>query len=296
MSVVGSALAAGIRAPVKRLPLAFALWVGRLLPILFLFTLPLYDAASGAAGAHPDSPRLLDPSKDASGFAHAFFTDLVREHLLGVEERVLWAVALGWIVTVFLSGGITARLLGGDGLFGSFFGKCGRYAARIFRLALFSLLLLYALDVGINVLWAESVIAQRFLQHTEAWRTKQEWLRGGIFVAGATLLGFIHAYARIDLVLHDRRSALLSWFRGLGLLLRHLHRLFVVEVAMLLVGGAGVAAAWATRFGVNAQTGAGSLAFFLALTGLASLLRTGIEVGAMEARCRIFNPPPAPQG
>ena len=94
-------------------------------------------------------------------------------------------------------------------------------------------------------------------------------------------------YARIDIVANARRSVLVAFLRGISTLLLRLPRLLLVETGMLLAIGAAAGLAWfLTR--VAAPAGPVPIAVFLFLAALTSYLRTGIEIGAMEARCRLL--------
>lgn len=294
MRGVGAALAEGLGTPVRRFPLVLAFWLARLFPILLGFTLPLHAALRAQTEAHPDARLLLGGSRDATGFVHAFTSDFFREGYPGAESQAVLLVVAGWFVVTFLAGGVTARLLGGDGLYGSFLGKCGRYAGRLFRLALLFALLLYAADAAVNVCLAETHRVARLAEHTEDLRIRNDWIRGALTVGIAALLGLVHAYARIDIVAHDRRSALLSLLRAFYLLLRHLPKLLVVEGGMFLAAQAALLVAFLVASPgriAGPESTSGGVALAVLLVAASSYLRTGIEVGAMAARCRILRPP-----
>ncbi len=294
MRGLGAALALGLKAPWKLRGLAALLWLGRLLPILLVFTLPVYESARTASAHHPDAPLLLEPGADASGFAFAWMSDFSRTGLARASETLFWLILLAWGITTFLSGGITRRLLPGDGPRSPLTLDCARFFGRFFRLALLFLLLAYALDVWVDTILLKSHEKAVLKEHTEGLKIERSILRGLVLLTLLHILGAVHSYARIDLVLHDRRSALLAFLRGLVTLLTRLPSLFLLEVALLLASGVAILLAWfVTRRLVVAGSSSGMLAIgiSLGLMALASFLRTGLELGVLAARCRLLAPP-----
>ncbi|MGQ0614377.1 MAG: hypothetical protein ACT4PV_11625 [Planctomycetaceae bacterium] len=293
MRSLGAALVVGLKAPWERRGLAALLWLARLLPILLVFTLPVYDAARAASAYHPDAPLLLDPGADASGFAFAWMSDFSRSGLGRASETLFWLILLAWTITTFLAGGITRRLLPGDGPRSPLTLDCARFFGRFMRLAFLFLLLAYALDVWVNTLLLPSHEKAVLKEHTEGLRIERSILRGLVLLTLLHILGAVHSYARIDLVLNDRRSAFVAFLRGLVTLLVRLPSLFLLEVALLLASGAAVLLAWfVTRRLVVAGSASGVLAIgvSLGLMAFASFLRTGLELGVLAARCRLLAP------
>jgi len=289
MSVVRRALAAGLAAPARRGRLVLLLWAARLVPIALALGLPAYLVIRERAASHPDAGLLLDPARDASGFAYAWTNDLFRDAFTGTSDRLFLVVLVSWLLVTVLAGGLVARLVYGRGAL--FLAEAGRYAGRFVRLALLVAVCFYALDLGINGVWAahhEELVRSEFTQRREI---ELSWTRGLFFVVLTYLLGLVHAYARIDIVMHHRRSAVLALLRGVGHLVRHLPRLVAVEGGMLLAVGAAALLAWGLlRHAAPLHAGAGwvSIGVFLALALLTSYLRTGLEVGAMDARCHVL--------
>lgn len=283
------AVAAGLRAPWKRLGLVLALWATRLLPVVLAFGLPLYDRARAASAHHPDSGLLLDAPADGTGFAYAWTTDFFRDGFPDAADRVFWLVVFAWLAGTVVAGGIVARLVDGGRKRG-LLEDCGRYAGRFLRLGLLVLVAFTLLDIAFNAILLERHEEQALLHHTQDHAIGKAWVRGLPFVAMAWLLGLVHAYARIDAVASNRRSALVSLLRGLGILVARLPWLLLLEGCMLLATGAAilVAAIVPALLPLDASSTWVAIGLFLALAALASLLRTGIEVGAMEARCRLL--------
>lgn len=290
MKDIGAALAAGLWAPLRRWRLVLVLWLARLLPILLFFGLPVFAQLDARVSRHPDSGLLLDPAGDTTGFTFAWLSDTVRHDVADASEKVFWLIAVGWLLVTLLAGGITARLI--HGRQGGFLETCGRYAGRFVRLALVAAVGFYALDFVVNALLAEAHTKTQYLYHAQDYGRGKAIVRGALFLTLLQVLGAIHSYARIEIVAHDRRSALLSLVRGLATLILRLPKLVVVEVVMLLATGAAVLLAWLLR-AANPLTADASwlpVAGVVLFTAIASYLRTGIELGTLEARCRLLAP------
>ena len=296
MSSLGSALAAGVRAPWSRFRLVAMLWLARIVPILLAFGLPAYERASRASAHHPDSGRLLEGANDRSGFVYAWTSDFFRTDFADASDRVFWLVVVVWALATFLAGGIVARLVHGGGS-GLFLAECGRYAGRFLRLGLTVLALFYAVDLAFNALLLEHHRERELLHQTQDYAIERAWVRGLPFVAIVYILGLVHAYARIDVVANDRRSAVLSMVRGLGILVARLPWLLGLELAMLLATGVAILLATAVPrfFPLSGSSTWIAVSVYLALAALTSFLRTGIEVGAMEARSILLVGGPEPR-
>lgn len=269
------------------------LWLGRLAPILFVFTLPVFAQADSELASHPDAPRLLDPAGDESGFAHAWLADFERTDLSDFRGTLFWLVCFSWAFVAVLAGGITARLVHGEGASGLFLAECGRYAGRFLRLGIVAAALCYVADVGVNALLADAHETAGRVHFTQDFAIERSHVRGALFLTLLAIIGAIHAYARIDIVSYERRSAVLSFLRGLATLLARLPKLLVLEVAMLLAAGAAALLAWVlSRVVVPLRPDSTWLVvgIFLAAAAVGSYLRTGIELGTLEARCRLLAP------
>jgi hypothetical protein len=195
-----------------------------------------------------------------------------------------------WVLGTVVAGGVVARLV--DGGRRSLLEECGRYAGPFLRLGLVALagFYFYVLDAAFNAFLHEAHEEQALLHHTQDHAVEMAWVRGLPFVAIAHVLGLVHAYARIDAVASGRRSALVCFARGLGILVAKLPWLLVLETGMLLATGAAIllAAFVPTLLPLSASSSWVPVGLVLALLALTSLLRTGVEVGAMEARCRLL--------
>ncbi|MHC4958508.1 MAG: hypothetical protein ACYTGN_09035 [Planctomycetota bacterium] len=279
------ALAAALRAPLARPRLVFTLWLARMLPILAVFTLPAYEALAARTAHHPDAGLLLDRSADTTGFAYSFRGDFFRDGMTGVPDTMFWLIVLSWGVVSILAGGVTACLLD-PGV--SLLAESGRFAGRCMRLALLFAVLLYLADGGMNAVLAKVQSDAVAMEHTQDLALSKGWLRGGLFLAIAYLLGLLHAYARIDLVARDRRSAFFGFFRGAAMLLARLPRMLALEAALLLLAGLAALLMWLVLKGaspIHPDASWFAVWMFVAMAAVTSYLRTGIEVGALEARC-----------
>jgi hypothetical protein len=298
---VGAALVAGLRAPVRRVRLAAALWLFRLVPVLLLLGLPAFEALSARTASHPDAGALLDPAADGDGFAWAFTQDFFRAGMPGVGDRMVLLAVLGWLLVAFLAGGITSRLVHAASPKAPFLEECGRYAGRFLRLALVAAALAYLADVGVNALLKDLHDARARLHATQEYPVTRTAQRGLLFLAILHVVGALHAYARIDVVANERRSALSAFARAFGTLLVRFPSLLLVELGMIAATGAAALVAWVllkVASPLHGDSGWIPIGLFLGLAAFASYLRSGVEVGVLEARCRMLHPetdvPPTP--
>ena len=94
-------------------------------------------------------------------------------------------------------------------------------------------------------------------------------------------------------MVHERRSVLRALAGGAKVMLETMPALLVVELAMLTATAVAALLFWAgCRVGLAAGADSGPLAIgLLMLAGaLLSYLRTGVELGHFEARCRLLGP------
>ncbi|HEX5136558.1 MAG TPA: hypothetical protein VFY93_06280 [Planctomycetota bacterium] len=287
-----AAISAGLWAPVRRPKLVFALWLARLVPIVLFFTLPVYGAAREEIGRNPQARSLLDASADQTGFAWSWTEDFLAR--FDAPARVFWLCLLLWLVVAVLAGGLVSAFVHRPE--GPLLAACGRYAGRFIRLAATAAALFYLADAALNAILAASQEEAARAHFTQEFAVRRAFWRGILFPALVVLLGAVHSYARIDLVAHDRRSAFLSFGRGFGILLTRLPKLLLLELAMLLAAGVAVLVASLLVPALLPGAASGWLSFgvFLLLAALLSYLRTGIELGTLEARCRLLVPPAPP--
>lgn len=293
MKDLGTALASGLWAPVRRLRLALVLWLVRLLPILLFFSLPVFDAAHEEIGNNPQGRALLNAPEDASGFSWAWTEDFFRTGF-DAPDRIFWLCLGTWLLVAVLSGGLIAAFVRQPEE--PLLVACGRYAGRFVRLAFIAAVLVYLVDAGVNGVLAAAHTSASRAEFTQEFFTARAVWRGILFPALVVLIGIVHTCAQVDMVAHERRSAFLSFGRGIGVFLVRLPKLLVVEAVMLLAAGAAALLAWLLMRITHPAEDAGWLSFAMFLVGaaLGSYLRTGIELGALEARCRILAPPAPP--
>jgi len=290
---VFAAISAGLWAPVRRGRLALALWLTRLLPILLFFTLPFFAAAREEIGRNPQARTVLDASADQSGFAWSWTNDFFATRF-DAPERIFWLCLATWLLVAVLSGGILSAFLQQPQ--GPLLTACGRYAGRFVRLALIGAVLFYLADAAVNgVLAARHAEAAR-THFTQDFAVQRAFWRGILFPALVVLIRAVQSYAGIDIVANERQSAFLAFGRGFGILLVKLPKLLLVEVAMLLAAGVAALLAWLLMKVARPAGDASWLSFsvFLIAAALGSYLRTGFELGTLEARCRLLCPPAPP--
>ena len=294
MRVVAAALATAVRAPVKHWRLAATLWLARVLPIAAVFSVQAYDKVAARTEHHPDAGLLMDPAADGNGWVYAWTSDFFRIAWPEVGDTIFWLIVFAWLVVTPLAGGITSAFLWGrgDGLLA----ESGRYAGRFLRLALLVAVVFYWMDFAANSLLAEAHQQQARIHHLQDFAIDKQWIRGTLFLALVYVVGLVHSYARIDIVAHDRRSACLSFLRGFGTLFSRLGKLAILETGLLALAGLAALLMWLALKGYPLHPGASWLAVgvFVPLALATSYLRTGIEVGALGARCRLIVPSPEP--
>ncbi|MCZ6573819.1 MAG: hypothetical protein O7C98_11715 [Planctomycetota bacterium] len=299
MREVGRAIVAAVLAPWTHLRLSLLVWLALLLPVLIGFSLPLYDAAEGATAHNPDATRLLHKPGDKDPFVYAFVGDFVRNDFTDTGDRLFWIPVTAWVLMTVLSGGVVARLVGSESGKRPLLLECGRLAGRFLRLALVAAFVLYMADLAVNFLWAMKYDDWLLLHHTEALRIEGIMLRGAVFVTAWHLLHMVHAYAKIDIVHRDGRSALLAYLRGIGIFLRRIHRLVPLELGLLLVHLLFLFVAFLVLSGLRPKTPDVAwhrIGLFLGFGALYLFLRSGFSVGVMVARTRLILPTPAGAG
>ena len=265
-----------------------------MLPPLVLLGLPAYAELREATAHHPGAAALLAPDTDATGAAGAWLLDLLGRSVLGDLDRVLAVLAIDWLLVTLLTAGLVGCLSGGER---SLRQGCRRFGGRFLLLGLYSALLVLLVQVFIEGVLrpAQSEAVGEAVTQTVALRG--QYLREGLLMLSIWLVWLLHTCARVDLVVHDRRSVLRAIGGGIGLLLDRLPALLLVETGMLLAAGA-VALLYGLTGRILLAPGPRSGWFGLCALLLAgtfvSLLRTGVEIGTLEARCRALAPDPSP--
>jgi hypothetical protein len=286
------AIVSGLWAPVRRPKLVLALWLTRLLPILLFFTLPLLGAAREETLKNPEARALLDAPADQGGFAWSWINDFLAR--FDAPDRVFWLCLASSLLVAVLTGGLVSAFVQRPE--GPLLAGCGRYAGRFLRLALVGAVLIYLADAAVNGVLAAGHAEAAREHFTQEFAVKRTIWRASLFPVLVVLIRAVQSYAGIDIVANDRSSAFLSFGRGLGVLLSRLPKLLLLELAMLLAAGAAAFLAWLLIKVSLPEQDASWLSFGVLLLSLAlgSYLRTGMELGTLEARCRLLVPPAPP--
>ena len=180
------------------------LQLGTLLPAL-LAVLPYALATDQALAHHPDITipwnQALDP-------------DL--ERLAGVPRVAALGPVLVTVATwLFLTGGIVAYAGKGKRLrMPAFMAECGRYFFRMVRVAALGLVPLLLLSFGYD--HGKRLLDAQLADLGDPWRAF--WIRTGVDVAYTVLvlgIAFVGLAASALVVVGDRRSPLVAWFRAL---------------------------------------------------------------------------------
>ncbi len=162
------------------------------------------------------------------------------------------------VVYVFLLGGALQVFSNGE----AFFAGCGRNFWRLVRLTVVSLLFYggaFAFYKGlgrVNKLWSEGSVATPLVY----WG----WFRVAVFLVACGFLNLVFDYARVRMVVDDRRSAVRSAIAAFRFVLRHLRSTAGLYIAVCAIAALVMAAFLA--FSHTAQTSAG-LALLWLLVG-----------------------------
>ena len=285
-------LGPAVLAPFRHWRLGVPLWLARLAPILLVLGVPLFDAAAQRSAHHPDARLLLDPAKDPTGFAYRWTSDFFRGPGKDVGDTIFWVTVFSWMAVTVLLGGITSTLLRGTDD-RRFMERSGRFAARLLRLALLVAVVFYWVDFACNTLLMNAHGDEAATRHTQDLVLRNQWTRGLLFLGVVYVIGLVHCYGRIELVARDRSSAVLSFFRGFGMLVSRLPAVFLLELGLVALSGIAALFAWLALKGaspLHADASWGTVGVFATLALVTSYLRTGVELGALEARCRLLFP------
>lgn len=205
-------------------------------------------------------------------------------------DTVIAGLVAAWLlVWSFLAGGILDRYARGRALGATgFFAACGAHAGRLIRLGALSWLAYYALfahvhrwlfDEGLYAAWTRDVSVER---RAFALRV----LLYLVFFALLALVNLVFDYARVRLVVEDRRSAVFALTAGARFVRRH-----VAATATLYglnaIGFLLLAAAYVTL-----APGAGRTGWTLWVTALVGqayvVLRLGVKLGFYASQTAYF--------
>jgi hypothetical protein len=213
-------------------------------------------------------------------------------------DPVLLMLGAGyWLLQVLLSGGVLAHLRGPSGqwTFRGLLHGSGFYAGRFLRLALL-VLLVDGLVFALNVSFARWVDHRARESVTDS--AAQAWLLGrhALLLLALLLVHLVSSYARVIVVLEERRSALLALLSSMAFCVRHAFR---TSAHLLAVVAAGVflLALWGYLDGHWTATGYKTQAVTLLLAeGLIFgriLLRLALSAGQIDLYRALSAPPPS---
>ena len=211
----GSALIGGLRRALRAWPAALLLTAVSAMPAPALVLRDRLFAADLGLGGFP------------------FNISTVEYYRLGPSTAQVWTLALLALIWIFLSGGIIDRL-GRDARSGAprFFAACGTCFGPLLRLALV-MLLVFAGVLG----WLEPWLARRAEEISETSRLALF----GVLATLLFLIAIVFDYARVRLVIEDRRSAIGAIAASLRLLRAHAGRALGIQaffwaLLVILVG------------------------------------------------------------
>lgn len=158
--------------------------------------------------------------------------------LFAVDRTILAAAVTFLLAWAFLAGGILLRLARPEEgrTRGSFFSACGVYFFRFVRLLVVAMVI-----YGAVFRWVSTPLhrwVERGMRDVTVEFTAMTWTFGVYAVVGLLLViaGVSFDYAKIAMVLEERRSALLAFVRGLRFFLAHPGRTLSLYGMLLIVG------------------------------------------------------------
>lgn len=250
--------------------------------------------------------RIFATSAGAENFLKAFDFNAFLEALiyngaaLGqiVSTAMFLTLAYG-VFSVFLSGGILHTLFEGHAsrkdaknlidrrrLAPQYFLGAGRFFGRFFRLFLYSLVLWTGAITALLTLMA---IIGAATQNT-ANEALMFWLYAGAAAIGlflAVLIMMIVDYARIGIVVENKRAVLGSLLRAISFVFRRLGKTLVLYALFLLTGAAVMAAYWAANSGIGTHSTRPVLAAFL-IGQVFILARGWVKIGLQAGQMDLF--------
>ena len=169
------------------------------------------------------------------GFSLDWFTDLSFNRAGALHRDAVLIGAWGLIsifLNTLLAGGVLGQLRepATPSTLGSFFRETGKYAWRLARLLIVGLVC-YWLDFRILNQWLGGEVAR----WTGAWLDERSVLgarlaAGGLFLAGLVFVNFVMDYAKVQLVMDGKASALEAFFGSLGFALGRFRKALGVYV------------------------------------------------------------------
>jgi hypothetical protein len=172
-----------------------------------------------------------------------------------LDPTLLMLGAVYWLLQVLLAGGVLSHLRGvsPQWTFRGLIHGAGFYGGRFFRLALL-VLLLDALVFALNIPFARW--ADERAREAVSDATAQAWLLGrhALLLLALLLVHLVSSYARVIVVLEERRSAILALTSSIAFCLGNAARA-VAHLLAVVAAGVALLALWAFLDGHWATTG-----------------------------------------
>jgi hypothetical protein len=207
----------------------------------------------------------------------------------GAPERspdplVLGLGLVSWLVQLCLTGGVLGVLRAPQGRFtlrGFLYGSAF-YAGRLIRLAAFALM-----TAGLAfLLWAplsRFALAQAGEAASETTALAWSFARYALLLLALGLVHMVSSYAKVILVLEDRRSAALAFLSGASLASRHFGSAAAQYLGVTLVGGL-LLAAWGLVDSAFEPTGYRTQALFLGAAEALVASRIGLRLWLLASQ------------
>ncbi len=153
----------------------------------------------------------------------------------------IWVLGLLYLIFwTFLNGGVLGTFNSMDRKFSfkNFFGDCGKYFIRFFILTIVALAC-YILLNKYFFPWLEEVFKE-FSFVKNATEEKIPFLfnrlRDFIFLILLFFIGMLFDYAKISIVVDERRNIIVSFFKSLFFILRHIIKVYFLYIILAVIG------------------------------------------------------------
>ncbi|MEE9554976.1 MAG: hypothetical protein V3W18_11820 [candidate division Zixibacteria bacterium] len=164
------------------------------------------------------------------------FLDINHKQLPGMGNLFFFIPLIFVLSILFLSGGAIGVFAGHEKYKPSeFWGNCGQYFGRFFRLALMSIPLL-AILFSIRLL-ADGI--ERLFFGADPYENLAYWFgvaKIGLGIIGLLLYGLVLDYARIYMVINDEIKSRVALWRGLKFAVGNIGRTFSLALILFLTG------------------------------------------------------------
>ena len=180
----------------------------------------------------------LEVNESLKRFDYTFISDFLNEYGFGFNQilkQSYFVVALFLLLSIFLSGGIVETFLNRNNKFSfsSFWKACHHHFWRMFRLAIYYLLMHLLLLLVFFQIFSIGGLSPFELESDAVVISRVVWV-GGFYVLFFALFMMFHDYAKIKVVQADERWMTKPALAGLGFTFRHFISCFILFLIQAL--------------------------------------------------------------